>query len=159
MANDIYLKIDGIEGECNHKGAEKHIQLLGWNCGVSNASSAGMGGGSGLGKAEPHAFEFTHVYDKAAPALLKHCAAGKHIPNVKLVVCKAGDKQNEHLIITMKSAFVTEVRHEHDAQGHIIGTVRMSYEDVEHEYKAQDKDGAPTGGIKCGWNITTTETR
>jgi type VI secretion system secreted protein Hcp len=158
MANDIYLKIDGVEGECNHKGAEKHIQLLSWKCGLTNQSTAGDGGGHGVGKAEPHHLEFTHHYDKASPVLMRHCAAGKHLPSVKLIVCKAGGGQKEYLTITLKNAFVSHVTHDCGPDG-TIGTVQLAYEDIEHEYKPQDKEGNVGGSVKAGWNITTTETR
>ncbi|KXU95306.1 hypothetical protein CR51_25240 [Caballeronia megalochromosomata] len=157
MANDIYLKIDGVEGECNHANAEKQIQLLSWKCGVSNASSAGDNGGHGVGKAEPHLLEFTHLYDKAAPVLMRHCASGKHLASVKLSVCKAGGEQKEYLSITLKNAFVTHVSHE-CLPDKTIGIVRLAYEEIEHEYKPQDKEGNPQGAIKAGWNITTTKT-
>lgn len=158
MANDIYLKIDGIEGESVKKGAEKTIQLLSWKCGVTNKHSAEHGGGLGSGKAEPHHLEFTHHYDKASPVLQRHCAAGKHLPTVKLVVSKSGDGQKEYLTITLKNAFVTHISHDCQTDA-TLSTVHLAYEDIEHEYKQQGDDGSLKGSVKAGWNTKTHELR
>lgn len=68
---DCYLKVDGIEGESKHKGAEGQIEVQTFDWDATNSGSATVGGGSGQGKAHPGLFTFSHFYDKASPTLEK----------------------------------------------------------------------------------------
>jgi type VI secretion system secreted protein Hcp len=156
---DCYLKIDGIDGESTHKGAEGQIEVQSWQWSVDNASSATVGGGSGVGKANPGLFSFTHNYDKASPVLAKSCASGKHIANAKLTVSKAGEGQKEFLTVTLKQVMAVAVSTGGATGGEMSESVSLSYGDVEFEYKPQDKAGALGGAVKFGWDVKTTETR
>jgi type VI secretion system secreted protein Hcp len=156
---DCYLKIDGIDGESKHKGAEGQIEVLSFNWGVTNASNPMTGSGSGIGKASPGAFQFVHQYDKSAPTLKKNCASGKHIANAKLTVSKAGEGQKEFLTVTMKQVTVTKVALICAPGGHPEQTVDLSYADIEFEYKPQDDKGALGGAVKFGWDVRSTEVR
>jgi len=107
MSSDATIKFDGVDGESLKPKGE--IEVLSWNWGVSQPSGSGAGGGSGKGKAVPSDFHFTHLYDKASPVLANHCAAGKHFKDVKLTARKAGEGQQDFLVVTMKEVFITSV--------------------------------------------------
>ena len=79
-AVDMYLKFDGIEGESVARGFEKHVEILSWSWGASNAG-ASAGGGTGAGKVSMQDFHFTCKVNSASPPLLLACAAGQHIPS------------------------------------------------------------------------------
>jgi type VI secretion system secreted protein Hcp len=159
MSGDFHIKFDGVEGEATHKDHKGEIELLSWSWEVTQPSGANTGGGSGRGKAEPGAFKFNHVYDKASPVLAKHCAAGKHFKDAKLTARKAGEGQKAFLVITMKEVFVTSVAPSAGSEGNIEEEVLCSYKDIEFAYKAQDDKGGLGGEVKFGWNTSTTETR
>lgn len=156
---DCYVKIDGIEGESKHKGAEGQIEVQGFEWQVSNASNPTTGGGSGIGKATPGAFMFKHLYDKAAPTIQKSCATGKHIASVKFTMSKSGDGQKEFLTVTMKQVTVSSVDMKCDERGYPENTVELSFADIEFEYKPQDDKGALGGAVKFGWDVRSTEVR
>src|SRR5215470_11993047 len=100
MAVDMFLKLDGIEGESkDHKHAGE-IELLSFSWGVSNSSGlACAGGGGGAGKASFHDFAFVKRVDSATPQLMLHCATGEHIKTGLITVRKAGEKPTEFLKI------------------------------------------------------------
>ena len=154
---DCYLKIDGIEGECKHKGAEGQIEVQSFGWGVDNMSSPTVGGGSGVGKANPGMFTFTHLYDKASPTLAKSCASGKHLANAKLTASKAGEGQKEFLTVTLKQVMVVGVSLGGLTGGELSENVTLSYADIEFEYKPQDDKGALGGAVKFGWDCKSTE--
>jgi len=156
---DCYLKIDGIDGESTHKGAEGQIEVQSWQWGVDNASSHTVGGGSGVGKATPGLLTFVHSYDKSSTALAKCCASGKHIASAKLTVSKAGEGQKEFLTVSMKQVMVVSVSHGGASGGDMSENVSLSYADIEFEYKPQDDKGALGGATKFGWDVKSTETR
>jgi type VI secretion system secreted protein Hcp len=156
---DCYLKIDGIDGESKHKGAEGQIEVQTWDWDVTNASSPTVGGGSGVGKAHPGMFTFMHFYDKASPTLAKSCASGKHLATAKLTASKAGEGQKEFLTVTLKQVTVTNIAIGGGTGGEVRETVSMMYADIEFEYKPQDDKGALGGAVKFGWDVRSTEVR
>ena len=159
MSIDCHLKLKGVEGESGHKDHKGEIEVLTWSWNVSNASSAGSGGGSGVGKAMPGDFVFSHLFDKAAPVMAKHCASGKHFEEAVVTVRKAGEEQLDFLKVTMKQVFITAVNVGASGGGEIGETVHLSYGDIEYAYKAQDDKGKLGGEVKFGWNPAKTEIR
>ncbi len=159
MSIDTHIKFDGVEGESSHADHKGEIDVLSWKWDVTNASSAGKGGGSGLGKATPGAFVFTHAYDKASPVLAKNCASGKHFATVVLTARKAGEGQKDFLKITMKEVFVTALEPSAGEDGEISEEVQASYKDIEFAYKPQDDKGGLGGEVKFGWDTATTAVR
>ena len=156
---DCYLKIDKIDGECKHKGAEGQIEVQSFNWDVTNRGDATTGGGSGHGKASPGVFQFVHKYDKSAPTLKKSCVGGNHHDTATLTVCKAGDGALEFLTVKMKQVTVTKVALVCAPGGHPEQTVDLMYGDIEFEYKPQDDKGKLGGAVKMGWDVRSTEVR
>lgn len=159
MASDFHIKLSGVEGESDHKDHKGEITIHSWSWGVSNASSAVSGGGSGKGKAQPGEFIFRHDYDKSSPTLAKHCVSGKHFDTLVLTCRKSGEGQQEYLKITLKEAFITSLNPEGAPGGDVVEEVHVSYKDVEFAYKPQTSKGGTGGEVKFGWDIASTETR
>lgn len=101
MTQDIFLKINGIDGESQDAAHLSEIDVIGWRWKVSQQSSMISGSGGGAGKATVSDLEFTHELDRASPNLAKYCFTGKHIDQVRLTVRKAGGLPFEHLKSTM----------------------------------------------------------
>ena len=156
MSSDASIKFDGVDGESVKPKGE--IDVLGWDWGVSQPPGP-AGGGSGKGKAIPGDFHFVHLYDKASPVLAKKCVSGTHFKDAKLTARKAGEGQQDFLIVTMKEVFITSVRPGGSHGGDILEQVSCSYKDVEFAYKPQDDKGALGGEVKFGWDVAKTETR
>lgn len=97
MAQDIFLKIDGIEGESPDAAHKGEIEVIGWNWGMAQQSSMHAGSGGGAGKATVKDLTFLHWVDRASPNLLKYCLTGEHIPEARLTVRKAGGSPLEYL--------------------------------------------------------------
>lgn len=73
MAVDMFIKIEGIDGESQDEAHAGEIDVLSWQWGAVNKGSAALGGGLGSGKVEVQDLHFTHFIDKASPLLF--CAA------------------------------------------------------------------------------------
>ena len=90
MAEQWFLKIDGIQGESTDVHHQGEIDVLSWSWGVSQSPGGGGGGGGGAGKP---AFQDVHVMTRisaASPLLLQACATGKHIKTAVLSGVRAG---------------------------------------------------------------------
>ncbi|WP_233888752.1 Hcp family type VI secretion system effector [Paraburkholderia flagellata] len=155
--SDHFMQIDGIKGESKRKGAEDQIEVLQYQWMIENATNPMIGTGSGVGRAVPGLFMFSHGYDKASPILAKFCASGKHIDNAKLSSAKAGEGQKVFLTVTMKQVMVTSVSLAALPSGEIVENVAISYGSVEFEYSQQDEKGATAGGVKWAINVKTLE--
>jgi type VI secretion system secreted protein Hcp len=155
MAQDIFLKIAGIEGESADDKHKNEIDVLAYSWIMEQQSTMSAGGGGGSGKATVHDLEFTHFYDKASVNLAKYCLTGKHIAECKLTVRKAGGSPLEYLVVTMTDAIVTYVGQSADAKDEVKvkETVRLSFAKVKLEYKVQNAQGGGAGAVTATYDI------
>ena len=113
------------------------------------------GSGGGAGKAQVQDLEFEHFVDRASPNLMKYCLTGKHIPEAKLTVRKAGGNPLEYLKITMTDVLVTKVA----PNGSSIDEVKvrekisLSFAKVKQEYTVQNQQGGSGGAVTAGYDI------
>lgn len=153
MSSDFFAKITKAPGESKKEGHADEIEVLSFSWGASNASSAGVGGGSGQGKAVPMDISFTHNYDKASPVLASFCAKGTHIDEVKITARKSGEGQQDYMIITLTGAFVTSVQIGGSGGGDMVETVSCAFKKIKTEYKVQDDKGKVSPGPEFTWNL------
>src|SRR5258708_26517065 len=98
--SDMFLKIDGIEGESaddKHKG---EIDLESWSWGETNSGSFSTGGGGGVGKVSMNDFHFTAQINNATPKLAQGFATGEHIKKARPTGPKPGTHPHAFLPIT-----------------------------------------------------------
>ena len=147
MANDMFLKIDGIEGESLDSTHSNEIEVLTLHWGMSQGASMHAGTGGGAGKVSVDDLVFTHSVDKASPILMQTCMSGKHIPKAVLTVRKAGEKPLEFYKITMTDVMVSNVQPSgSNTGGGLVETVGLAFSKVKIEYQPQGGDGSAKGG-------------
>jgi len=101
MAQDMFIKLAGIDGESQDSVHNNEIDVLQWQWSIVQESTMHTGSGGGTGKAQVGDLMFEHYVDRATPNLFKYCVTGKHIPEAKLTVRKAGGSPLEYMKITM----------------------------------------------------------
>lgn len=155
MAQDMFIKIDGIEGESLDTNHKNEIQILSWNWDVSQHSNMHSGSGGGSGKASVADFSFEHYIDKASPNLLNYCLSGKHIKNIQFVVRKAGGDPLEYLIIKFTDVIITHVGMAgsvHD-ESRPREEVRFSFTKMTQDYVMQNAEGHKSGVISASYDV------
>ncbi|TWR45760.1 type VI secretion system tube protein Hcp [Pseudomonas marginalis] len=98
----------------------------------------------------------TKPLDKSSPNLMMACATGKHYPEAKLVVRKAGGASPvEYLVITLKEVMVVSYSTRAEtAEDVLYDSIALNFATVDVSYQPQKADGAKDGGpVKFGWNI------
>lgn len=60
MAQDIFLKINGIDGESQDASHKKEIEVLNWGWRITQGSNMHAGWGGGAGKASVDDLAFEH---------------------------------------------------------------------------------------------------
>jgi len=154
MAVDMYMKIEGIEGESQDDAHAKEIDVVEWSWGVSQGGTTHMGGGSGAGKVDVQDISFTKFVDAASANLLQHCMSGKHIPEATLSLRKAGDGQKDYSTIVMKDLIVSSVTTGATPDDvRLTEKVTLNFGKVEYVYKPQKSDGSFDADKKAGWDI------
>jgi type VI secretion system secreted protein Hcp len=154
MAQDIFLKIQGIDGESQDASHKNEIEVLGWNWEMTQTSNMHAGSGGGAGKATVKDLTFLHWTDRASPNLIKHCLVGKHIPEALLTVRKAGGKPLEYLKIIMTDVIISRVRATGERAGERVReTVSLAFSKVSHEYVVQNQQGGNGGTVTGSFDI------
>jgi type VI secretion system secreted protein Hcp len=157
MAVDMFLKLEGINGESEDATHAKEIDIIGWNWGMSNTGSSHMGGGAGTGKANFQDISFTKYVDLASTPLLLSCAQGKHVTKATLTCRKAGgDNPLEYLIFEMGQAMVSSIQHGGSSGDERTTEVfSLNFENLEIKYSEQAKTGGESAGSPdFKWDIT-----
>ena len=152
MAADIFLKIDGIEGESQDSKHAKEIELLSWSWAETQTGSASKGSGMGSGKVEVHDMTFTKNLDKATVKLINYCATGNHIPKAELAMRKAGGEQKEYLKVVLEDVMVSSYSTGSGGESP-TENVSLNFGKFTFEYFVQDNKGAMTSTGKAGWDV------
>jgi len=155
MAQDIFLKINGIDGESEDATHKGEIEVLSWAWSVSQQSNMHAGSGGGAGRATVDDLEFVHHIDRATPNLTQYCLTGKHIDEAKLVVRKAGGNPLEYIKFTMNDVLVTSVSPSgvSSSESRPSEVVRLSFSRMKQEYVVQNAQGGSGGAITATFDI------
>jgi len=152
---DMFLKLDGIEGEAKDKDHKNEIDVLAWSWGMSNMGTFHTGGGGGTGKVNFQDISITKYVDKASEVLKNRCATGKHINTGKLVVRKSGDeKPLEYIVMEFEKIMVTSIAlGGGSGEEQLTESVSLNFAVVKTQYTVQDDKGTGAQPSNFGWNI------
>ena len=157
MALDMFINMGAnIKGESKDKvqGPKGDIDILAWSWGMSQSGTTHTGGGGGAGKANFNDVSFTKYVDSASNALMTALAKGSHIPEVKLLVRKAGEGQQKYIHITMKQVIVTSISMGGSGgEDRLTENVTINFAEVKYDYTPQDAKGTVAGDKTFAWNI------
>jgi len=127
-ATDMFLHIDGIEGESTAAGHEGSIEILSWSWGMSNSGSFSSGGGAG--KVNVQDISFVKRYDKASPKLMEKVCTGTHIPKATLSVRVQQPDVAQTTIFEVTGVLVSSIR-----PGGTTGTDQLPLEEVSFNFE------------------------
>jgi type VI secretion system secreted protein Hcp len=156
MPLEIFLKLDGVQGESSKQGHTNEIEIMSCSSGASNSSNVAIGTGSGTGKAQIHDFQLTKPIDSASPKLFQYCCNGKHIDTGKITFRKSsGDDSSplEYLTYDLQEVYITSVN---DGGGSgsdsHLENFSISAVQVVKTYLPQNSDGSAGTKQVGGWN-------
>lgn len=155
-AIDMFMKIEGIDGESQDSAHKDEIDVLSWSWGMTNSGTFHTGGGGGAGKANFQDISFTKWVDKSTPKLMEACASGATIPAATLVLRKAGGEPLEYLIIRMEKVLVTSVSTGGSGgEDRLTENVTLNFAQIMVKYTEQRADGGIGDIVEFGWDIET----
>jgi len=154
MAVDMFLKLDGCDGESADKEHTNEIDVLAFSWGMTQSGSMHIAGGGGSGKVNVQDMSITKYLDKASTVLMQKCCSGKHFASAVLTCRKAGDKPVEYFKVTMEEVLVSSVS-EGGSGGEDKQTenITLNFAKVKVEYTPQTSTGSGGGASELGWDI------
>lgn len=155
MAVEMFLDIEGVEGESQAKDFTNKIDIFSFSLGASNPSSVSTGTGSGAGKVSISSISIQKVVDKASPKLFLACCQGKHYTKGKLTVREAGgDAPVEYLVLDFTQVFVDSVSWGAASGGEKPSeSVSFSFATVTFSYTEQAGTGSGETAVPAGWDL------
>lgn len=154
MAVDMFLKLDGVEGESQDDTYKGEIDILAWSWGASQSGTTHVGPGGGAGKCAFQDISITKFIDKASPLLFQYCATGKHIPEGQIIVRKAGENPLEYFKIKLQEIIITSYSTGGSGgEDRLAETVSLNFREFEEVYTPQKEDGSGDSPVRFGYNI------
>ena len=159
MAVDMFLKIEGIDGESTDDAHPKWIELRSFNHGVVQplSGASGTGGRTG-GRADFQHFEVVKTVDNATCDLNIYCAKGEHIPSIEIELCLATGDKHTFMKYVMEDVIVSAVQPGGSSDGDEVRPleeVSFAYGKVKWEYTPIDHTGKPGAAVYRTWNLET----
>lgn len=158
-AQDIFLCIEGLEGEtadARHPGC---MDVLAWSWGASNSGDTQAGGGGGAGKVSFQDLSVTKYVDKASPDIMQHTANGTVYPKLELLIhkpcleCKVSDP---YYTLTIQLPIVSSVSTGGSAgEDRLIENVSFNFAKIEWCYSPQKQDGSLDPPICGDWDAVS----
>ena len=154
MAVDMFLKLEGIEGESQDDSHSKEIDLLAWSWGMSQSGTFHSGAGGGAGKANFQDISITKYVDKASATLMAKIATGEHVKKARLTVRKAGKTPLEYVIIEMEKVMITSYSTGGSGgEDRLTENVTLNFAKVNVKYVPQKEDGSGEAEVEFGFDI------
>lgn len=144
MAVDMFLKLDGIDGDSTSHKHKDEIEILSWSWGVSNTSSS-SGGGGGAGKVNVQDLSVAKEIGASSPHLMEACCSGKHFSSATLTLSQKKTQQ-DFLIIKMSDVLISS--YQTGAGGGSVPTDSISFNFRSVDIQATSGKGEPTS-VQC----------
>jgi len=106
---NIFLKLDGIQGESTDSQHLNEINLLAYSQNVSNGAQINMGGGGGGAKPVCGAVTVVKRVDRASPALIGDVLTARTIKTGIISFVTAGNQAQSTYSVTLSNIYVTSV--------------------------------------------------
>jgi len=154
MAFDAYIYIDNIPGEALDEKHNQWIEILGYDFGISQSTSAtaSSAGGATSGRTSVTNFTFTKSLDSASCKLMEASCTGQHLKEVKLALCRAGGDKLKYYEIILEEVIIAEYSQGVDT-GIPLEVVQLNYGRIKTTYTQQSRvDGSGGGNIAGGWD-------
>ncbi|WP_337030512.1 type VI secretion system tube protein Hcp [Pantoea agglomerans] len=154
MAIDMFMRVEGATGESKDSNHKNWTDIISFSWGAEQPGNMSVGGGGGSGKVCFKDLTVVSNIDKSAPAILKHCASGKHISKIELSACKAGGVQIEYARITLEEVLVTSVNYTGAGSDDRVGMeYKFQAARVKQHYWEQTDTGSRGAESSATWNI------
>jgi type VI secretion system secreted protein Hcp len=158
-ASDMFLKLEGIDGESTHPSHEKEVDVLAWSWGMSQSGTLSDPIGGGAGKASFNDVVITKWADKSSVPLVRLVSTGDHINEAKLTVRRAGEKSSIFEELQMFKVLVTSsASGGSGGEDRLTENITLNFEAFCITYTEQRSDGTTGDRPQLCFNIPENQT-
>jgi type VI secretion system secreted protein Hcp len=157
---DAFLKIDGIPGESTDDKHKDWIEILSFDFGMIQPSSAtdSSAGGGTTERVDVEDMDLVKHLDKSSPKLYELCCNGKHLKDATLELCRAGGDKTKYLEVKMEQVVISSARpsgKSEGSDGFPTEKISLNFGKVKWTYTQQKRaDGSGGGNVAGGWDLT-----
>jgi len=159
-ATDVFLKLDGVEGEATDPEHSNEIDVLSWSWQIENESKPPSKSTSNKTTPSNGANAMSVVIqkyvDKATTPLMLKCATGKHSQDALLTVRKsdATGAPLHYMFIYMENVKVTSYSISGESESAPIENITLDFTSSNVVYQPQQReDGTTTPAVDFKWSI------
>lgn len=152
MSNQMFLKLDGVQGEATHSRHAHEIDILGWSWGLVHATPTATA--SDVARVATEAITVQKFVDIASPALMRLAAERRRIASG--VVTTRHASGGDFLLLKMTDVLVDSVRvSASSTTNQIAETVTLTFTRIEFDYRPTLANGGlgPTNSFR--WDLPT----
>jgi len=143
-AVDMFLDLDGIEGESRDMQFRDTIDVLAWSWGASRKDKA----------VNFQDISFTKYIDRSSPALMQNLATGGTIANGSLRVRKAGENPLVYLRLCFTGIRVSSISQGGSGgEDRLTENVTFNFATVVERYTQQSATGVAGPSFRFGWDL------
>jgi type VI secretion system secreted protein Hcp len=152
----LFIKFDGIDGECNDKDHKNWSDLLSFSWGLRKAGAGTTGQTRRRGVVTVEDVMVTKEVDKSSPKLAEAVCMGKVFPKVELHdTATYGDTRATFMKWELKNVMVSAHSLSAAGGGDAVPTetVSLNFEEVKQTYTEYDAKGAKKGNVEMAWKV------
>lgn len=159
MAIDVYLQIEGINGESADTAHAGWIELTSAQWGVTQPKSAtaSTAGGHTAERCEHKTLAISKLADLCSPVLMQHCSSGKTLRKATLEFMRADGNGNpvKYYVIELENVLIASMDQVcHEGSG-IHDAIGLRFSKVRWTYTQQRIVGGAGGNSMGGWNLAS----
>ncbi|MDP2897752.1 MAG: type VI secretion system tube protein Hcp [bacterium] len=160
MAYNMFLKVEGVDGDSTDAAHDKWIEVVSVNHGLSQEmivprDSSGEGHASGR-RCQFRDFSVVKRLDRASVPLVSYCFNVQEIPEVTLEICRATGDKTTFMKIVLKRAFVASVSFTGSASADDplpMEEVIFRYGEIEWAYTETSPSGTPGATLEAWYSV------
>jgi type VI secretion system secreted protein Hcp len=152
----LYIKFDGIDGECNDKDHKAWTDLQSFSWAVSKAGEGATGQTRRRGVVTIHDINCTKEYDKSSPKLTEAICKGKVFPKLEIHDCATyGDARAPFMKFELKNVSLTNQAISAAGGGDAVPleSFSLNFEEVKQTYVEYDAKGSKKGNVEMNWKV------
>jgi type VI secretion system secreted protein Hcp len=152
---EMFLKLDGIEGESLDSSHSGEIEIQRWGWITENHVRWDVNQGGQSTKVDVQHIFLDKICDKASVTLHQNCVTGKHIKNGTITCRKNdGDQKFEYMILKLTDIMITKIEFSGDGDSQTLKeTVGLSFAEFRMDYKLQNDAGTAQGSKSFQFNV------
>lgn len=151
---NIFLKLDGVNGDAKADGYKDQIVVTSWNWAVDN--SAGPSTVQG-GNTSVTGIRITMPHGRATAALMEKCSQGKTSKSMNgtMTICRTGAKLEKYIVIKLTAVLVSHVGLSgSEGRDAMEDNVTLNFTKFEYEYQTVDPSGTKGAKPTFTYDIT-----